>query len=234
MRIGTAGWAIPREFKRFFPDEASQLVSYSQVFNCVEINSTFSKIHRPETFEKWALQTPDDFEFSLKLHRSFTHECDLRPNLKDFKKNLLEMGNLGEKWKVLLLQFPGKQDFHEKKMARFYENIRKVFAGAIVIEPRNLSWASKESMKLMKEYKVSKVIADPERCPVDSKNILSLGGITYARLHGSPVIYRSSYPKSFIKKLHQDLSSYERPWCIFDNTALGKATGNALTLRSLS
>lgn len=144
------------------------------------------------------------------------------------------MGNLGSKWQVLLLQFPGKQEFHEGKMGKFYEHIRKLFGGAIVLEPRNPSWLSKESKALMKDFKVSKVLADPERCPNDSKTILSTGGITYVRLHGSPDIYRSSYTRSFLRQLHQELSSYRKPWCIFDNTTLGKATGNALTLRSMT
>lgn len=234
VRIGTAGWSIPKEFKKHFPEEESQLASYSQVLNCVEINSTFSNIHQASTFEKWALLTPDDFEFSLKLHRSFTHESELKPKVSDLKNNLLLMGHLGRKWKVLLLQFPGKQKFHEKRVGRLYDSIRKFYDGAIVVEPRNLSWLSKESSALLKEFKISKVIADPERCPHNIKNILSTGGITYFRLHGNPVIYKSSYNRSYLKKLSQDLSLYKKAWCIFDNTAMGKATGNALTLRSMT
>jgi uncharacterized protein YecE (DUF72 family) len=230
LRIGTAGWSIPYEYKKFFPEEGSHLERYSQIFNCVEINSTFSKIHRPNTFEKWAAVTPDDFQFSLKLHRTFTHECDLKPSSVELKNNIRLMSSLGEKWKVLLLQFPGKQNFNEKKMGRFLEIIRKHYAGFVVIEPRNQTWISKEAKSLMKEFKVSKVVADPERCPHDSRNILSTGEITYYRLHGSPVIYRSSYSKDFIQKIEHDLSAFKNPWCIFDNTAQGKATGNALTL----
>lgn len=170
----------------------------------------------------------------MKLHRSFTHECELKPKVAVLMNNLLKMKHLGSKWKVLLLQFPPKQNFHEAKMSRFYEIIRKHFEGAIVVEPRNLTWLAKESKALMKEFKVSKVLADPEKAPHDSKNILSTGGVTYVRLHGSPVVYCSSYSKEFLKSLSKDLSSYKRPWCIFDNTAHGKGTGNALALRSKS
>lgn len=82
----------------------------------------------------------------------------------------------------------------------------------------------------MKEFKVSKVIADPERAPHDSKQILSSGGVTYIRLHGSPEIYRSSYSDEFLVSLKEELNTYKKPWCIFDNTTFGKATGNALKL----
>lgn len=231
MKVGTAGWSIPIEFQRQFPEEESQLQSYSRVFPCVEINSTFSKIHLPRTFEKWAQLTPEKFEFSLKLHRSFTHVSDLTPRALELRKNLELMSHLGDKWTVLLLQFPGSRQFDEKKMARFYELIRKSFSGHLVVEPRNMSWLSKESRALMREFKVSKVIADPERCPHETKAILTSGGITYYRLHGSPIVYRSSYSRSFLRKLHTELKHAKNPWCIFDNTTLGKGTGNALTLR---
>jgi uncharacterized protein YecE (DUF72 family) len=234
MKAGTAGWSIPREFESFFPEEGSHLERYSKVFNCVEINSTFNKYHLPRTFEKWSRLTPDNFEFSLKLHRNFTHDSDLNPSSLNLKKKLKEMNWLGEKWKVLLLQFPGKLNFHEKRMARFYKILRQNFSGAIVIEPRNLTWVTKESRDLMKEFEVSKVMADPERCPSENKSILTAGGITYFRLHGSPEIYKSSYKSKFLKDLNIQMSQYCNSWCIFDNTTFGKATGNALTLVNLS
>lgn len=230
MRIGTAGWAIPKEFQDSFPTDGGHLQRYSRVFNCVEINSTFSKIHRASTFAKWFESTPEDFEFSLKLHRSFTHGSDLKPRVKDLKSNLELMKHLGQKWSVLLLQFPSKQNFDEKRMGRFYSLIRRHYEGKLVVEPRNTSWLSVEARKLMKEFKVSKVIADPERCPHRTKDILRSGEITYYRLHGTPDIYRSSYSRAFLKSLKTDLIQYDNPWCIFDNTTLGKATGNALEL----
>lgn len=232
IRIGTAGWSIPGEFQSFFPAEGSHLERYSRVFNCVEINSTFNKIHRADTFEKWASVTPSDFEFSLKLHRSFTHNPDLKYKVSDLKNNIQLMSHLGPKWTVLLLQFPGKLEFNQKKMSKFYEVIRKNFSGAVVVEPRNLTWLSQESKQLLKEYKISKVVADPERCPHKTKDVLKFGGISYFRLHGSPEIYKSSYSKNFLKDLAKDLNSYKNCWCIFDNTTYGKATGNALTLHS--
>lgn len=232
-RIGTAAWTIPSEFKKSFPEEGSHLERYSKVFNCVEINSSFNKIHLPRTYEKWALLTPPDFEFCIKLHRSFTHDCALKPSASKLKENLRDINNLGNKWKVLLLQFPGKMQFDANNMARFYEQIRKSFDGAIVLEPRNLSWLNPDSRKLMHQFKVSKVIADPERCPHKTKNILATAGITYTRLHGGPIIYRSSYSQSFLKKLSGELKGQQNPWVIFDNTSLGAATGNALKLQGI-
>jgi len=228
MKIGTAGWNIPADFRSSFPEEGSHLFRYSQILNAVEINSTFYNFHQPKTFERWASETPDDFQFSIKLHQSFTHDCDLRPKVREMKEFFSSVHHLGTKFKVLLLQFPGKMIFHEKNMNRFYELIRKNFEGHIVIEPRNETWVSKESRKLLKDYKISKVIADPERCPSPFKTI---NGLVYYRLHGSPIIYRSSYSKAYLKRLKKELQGYKDAWCIFDNTTFGQATGNALELR---
>lgn len=227
MRIGTAGWNIPAEFRSSFPEEGSHLTRYSQILNAVEINSTFYKYHQARTFARWKEETPANFQFSVKLHQDFTHKCDLYPKVRDLKNFFQGVNELGEKWKVLLIQFPGKMEFHEKKISRFYDLLRRNFEGHIVLEPRNLTWISKESLKLMKEFRISKVIADPERCPLKKNPEF---GIHYVRLHGSPIIYRSSYTKKFLKGLKRDLQSIRNPWVIFDNTTFGLATENALFL----
>jgi uncharacterized protein YecE (DUF72 family) len=54
-------------------------------------------------------------------------------------------------------------------------------------------------------------------------------------MHGSPRIYYSSYAPAVIDALHTAIvaeTTVEDTWCIFDNTAMGAATANALDLRS--
>lgn len=233
MFIGTASWSIPRDFSKPFPSEGSHLERYSQILNAVEINSSFYKEHRAKTFERWAKAVPESFKFSVKLSKIFTHESALKPNAKELLLCLDNYFNLGSKLDVLLMQFPGKMEFDLKKMERFYKIIRKNYQGHIVIEPRNLSWISEDSQKLMLDYQISKVIADPERVSGGSKKILHASGITYYRLHGSPIIYRSSYTKKFLKELSLEIKRPNNTWCIFDNTTLGFGIKNALELQKL-
>lgn len=80
----------------------------------------------------------------------------------------------------------------------------------------------------MHDYNISKVFADPERCPCEGE-----GSVTYYRLHGTPVIYRSSYSLNFLKELAIKLKTSKDVWCVFDNTTLGLATSNALDLKRL-
>jgi len=84
---------------------------------------------------------------------------------------------------------------------------------------------------LLKNFRVSRVAADPARVP-QAREPGGWNGLAYYRLHGSPTIYRSAYSAKFLDTLSDDLRvrAASPVWCIFDNTAEGAATGNALDL----
>jgi len=79
MRIGTAAWSLPLRLSERFPGEGQHLQRYARVLNCTEINSSFYRSHRIETYERWAALTPADFRFAVKLPRSVSHEARLTP-----------------------------------------------------------------------------------------------------------------------------------------------------------
>jgi len=59
-------------------------------------------------------------------------------------------------------------------------------------------------------------------------------GLAYFRLHGSPRIYYSSYDSAYLDALADQLRDMRRrripTWCVFDNTALGAAAHNGLSI----
>jgi uncharacterized protein YecE (DUF72 family) len=59
----------------------------------------------------------------------------------------------------------------------------------------------------------------------------------YLRLHGSPRMYYSDYTHDMLRetgaRLRARCAAGVSCWCIFDNTTLGAATGNALELARL-
>jgi uncharacterized protein YecE (DUF72 family) len=60
-------------------------------------------------------------------------------------------------------------------------------------------------------------------------------GLTYRRLHGSPVMYDSPYPPATLAALAKTMTveAEQAPaWCVFDNTRLGAATTDALALKA--
>jgi len=232
--IGTAGWAVPAADRSAFPPEGTVLQRYAERFACVEINSTFYRSHRPSTFERWAESVPAGFRFSLKVPKAITHERRLVDCDDLLEQFLNESAGLGEKRAALLVQLPPKLAFEADVAGAFWRNLRVRTAAVIVCEPRHPSWFAPDVDAMLREYRVSRVAADPAVVP----EAAIPGGdpsIAYYRLHGSPRTYYSDYEAQALHRYAEMFSASEAPdvWCIFDNTASGAATANALALAQL-
>jgi uncharacterized protein YecE (DUF72 family) len=108
--------------------------------------------------------------------------------------------------------------------------MRSRFAGDLVIEPRHASWGAEEAEALLHGFDVIRADADPLPFPAPARRSKPQM-MQYARLHGSPVMYRSRYGDAFLKAVAEDLRQGD--WCIFDNTAEGAAVPNALALQKI-
>jgi uncharacterized protein YecE (DUF72 family) len=230
--VGTAGWTIPTSAAEWFPAEGTSLQRYSSRFGGVEINSSFHRPHRASTWAKWAESVPEDFRFSVKMPKTISHQAklvDCAPLVETF---LEEVSGLGRKLAVLLLQLPPKLAFDEALAGAFLEQLRSRTAARIACEPRNASWFEPEADALLERLQVARVAADPsvvEQAAVPG----GWRGFSYWRLHGSPVMYRSSYEDrldGYAAAIAAESSQGRETWCMFDNTASSAATGDALAL----
>ena len=231
--IGTAGWSIPRAAQRRFPAGESLLARYAKVLPAVEINSTFYRPHQASTFERWAASVPRSFRFSVKLPQTITHEQGLAKTAKLLDIFLADLAPLGSRLGCLLAQLPPSLAFDARAARGFFTVLRKRFDRDVALEPRHASWFEDRADRLLKEFKVARVAADPPRAAGgDAPG--GWQGLAYFRLHGSPRMYYSSYEQGSLDALAVKLGDLRRrrvpAWCIFDNTTLGAATGNALSL----
>ncbi|MDO9004453.1 MAG: DUF72 domain-containing protein [Aquabacterium sp.] len=239
-RICCAGWALPKEAQGLFAPEGSHLERYASRFSGVEINSSFYRPHKPATYARWAASVPSDFRFSVKVPKAITHErrlVDCQDLLGAF---LLEVGQLGHKLGCLLVQLPPSLALDPNRADVFFAMLRARHEGHVVIEPRHASWFGEQGSALLARHRIDRVLADPAPCagaawPLAGGDVASR--IAYYRLHGSPRIYYDNYDAGYLQalahRLHEDALSFESVWCIFDNTALGAATFNALELTNL-
>lgn len=231
--IGFAGWSLPKEHAASFPTEGTHLHRYARLFRIVEINSSFHRPHRAATYAKWASSVPDDFQFAVKVPKIATHEGRLVDAEGVLDRFLSEATQLGEKLKVLLVQLPPSLSFDAGIAERFFAALRDRYSGDIACEPRHASWFEPDAELVMTRFQVARVAADPARIDLASRPG-GWKGLIYYRLHGSPRTYYSSYSKEYLEALAKALQIAARKstvWCIFDNTASGAATGNALDLR---
>ncbi len=231
--IGCAGWSLPKSYTQHFSSSGSHLERYAARFRGVEINSSFYRPHRPQTYAKWASSVPQHFRFAVKVPKVITHEKRLKNIREPLDKFLDEVTELGDKLGPLLVQLPPSLAYEKDVSTNFFGVLREVFAGQVVCEPRHATWFEHEADTLLEKFQIGRVAADPALLP----QAFEPGGwksLVYYRLHGSPTIYRSAYSPEFLDHLATSLQKQRQQpipaWCIFDNTAEGAATGNALDL----
>lgn len=229
--IGCAGWNIPRPFAGSFPLSGTHLQRYAQIFSAVEINSSFYRHHKPESYKRWANAVPEGFRFAVKAPRTITHERRFVGSEAELETFVAAIRMLGRKLGPILLQLPPSFRFQRQIADQFFVKLRQHFRGQVVIEPRHASWFQTEPQQLLYEYQISRVAADPA-CVPEAAEPMEGGDIAYYRLHGSPQIYYSPYNETTLTELAERLKSHSASakdiWCIFDNTIVGYSTDNAL------
>jgi uncharacterized protein YecE (DUF72 family) len=235
LRIGTAGWSIPTSEKERFPGSGSHLERYAHRLGAAEINSTFHRSHRRSTYERWAANVPDHFRFSAKLPKAISHNRELRSFDFLVGQFAQELGPLGHKLSVVLVQFPPSFAFEAEAISGLFAALRGSFDVSLACEPRHASWFDHEADTFLAGYRVARVAADPVLFPRGERP----GGwldLAYYRLHGSPRTYYSAYDRGALCEARRKLLSEDAApsrWCIFDNTAASAAASNALDLSEM-
>jgi uncharacterized protein YecE (DUF72 family) len=207
------------------------LQRYAAQLNCVEINSSFYRPHRQQTYQRWAASVPAGFRFSVKMPKLITHVQRLQGCDQALDEFVLQCSGLGDRLGCLLVQLPPSLAFVESDAEAFFISLRRRFPGHVVLEPRHESWTDAEA--LLVHYHIVQAAVDPSRISTDSTP-RGWPGLKYWRLHGSPRIYYSPYDLFRLERLAVELQAASADglaaWCIFDNTASGAALDNALTL----
>lgn len=233
IAIGTAGWALRTDVQHEFPGDGTHLTRYARRFGGVEINSSFYRPHRRTTYERWRDSVPAGFRFAVKVPRTITHEARLHDAEPLLDRFLGEIGGLGERLGPLLVQLPPSLAFDASVADAFLTSLRARHPGPVALEPRHQSWFTGDGDALLRRHDVAGVAADPAPVPFAARP-WGAPSLVYLRLHGSPVVYRSRYDANYILAAADTLAraaqSPANAWCIFDNTADGFATVNALEL----
>ncbi|MDB5679300.1 DUF72 domain-containing protein [Sphingomonas bacterium] len=214
-----------------FDNGESNLARYATRFNAAEINSSFYRPHKSETYARWAASVPDGFRFAVKLPKAITHERRLVDCLEPVATFAAQTGELGNRRGPVLVQLPPTLVFDAQIAARFFDGLRHALGdAAIVCEPRHASWFAQDADQALIHHHIARVAADPAKVP-EAANPGGWPSLRYTRLHGSPRIYYSSYDATTIARLADEAAASDvESWTIFDNTASGAAIENALAM----
>jgi uncharacterized protein YecE (DUF72 family) len=220
LRIGISGWRYKPWRGVFYPSglpQKKELAFAAGAFNSIEINGTFYSLQSPESFGRWASETPTNFLFAVKGPRYITH----MRRLKDVKiplANFFASGvlRLGTKLGPILWQLPPNfrydrrrfedffkvlpQDTHSASLLARRHDKRIVSTPSIkatvdkplrhAIEIRHPSFVVPEFIELLRAHNVALVCADTVNWP----RLMDLtADFVYCRLHGSEELYVSGY-----------------------------------------
>ncbi|MEO6546859.1 MAG: DUF72 domain-containing protein [Ferruginibacter sp.] len=240
VRVGTSNVVVPGN-KKSFPTEyhdKSRLNFYSSLLPSVEVNSTFYKLPMPSTFERWSMDVPNNFQFTIKLWREISHGKKLVYKWDDIDRFMQAADRLGLKKGCILIQFPGKITFD------YYNQVEDILARLTEQDPhstwrkalefRSSTWYVNETHELLDEYGASIVLHDIPK----SRNLLpnKTAKFIYLRYHGPTGNYRGSYSDEFLKdqskKINAWLKTGKDVYAYFNNT-MGSAFENAMSLKKM-
>lgn len=231
LHVGVAGWSIRKEHAHLFGGEGTHLQRYASRFAAVEINSSFYQSHQRDTYERWAKTVPAAFRFAVKAPKLLTHEACLEEVGAPLAQFVHQLGGLGRKLGCVLVQLPPSLAYDPRTVETFFAAVRARYRGPLVCEPRHPTWFTGAADRRLDAHGVGRVGADPP-CADDGGEPAASTRVIYYRLHGSPVMYHSRYDAAYLDRLGARMRSFRRTpvWCIFDNTARGAATINAIEL----
>lgn len=174
------------------------------------------------------MAVPHSFRFSVKLPRTITHDARLIGTGALLDAFLPGPEALGASLGCLLVQLPPSLAFSPNVAEDFFGELRARYDGPVAAEPRHATWFDDDAERLLVAWRVARVAADPARVPAAAE-LGGWPGTVYYRLHGSPRTYYSAYDDAYLDAVAERLrATLADAWCIFDNTTLGAATGNAL------
>jgi uncharacterized protein YecE (DUF72 family) len=228
--IGTSGFSYPHWRGNFYPQDLPQsewFLYYTKYFDTVEINTTFYRQIKKETFINWRKIAGDNFVFALKGNRFITH-------IKKLKNCQKDVGRFFEavEGDVILWQLPPGMRCDLKRLEEFLKILPQSFRQAF--EFRNQTWLNLGVYKLLRKYKVAVVFQDYPDWPMTEKVTASF---IYLRFHGRTGLYSSCYTKKellvWAQKIKDWLKQGRDVYAYFNNDALGYAIENAQTLKGL-
>ncbi len=247
LLIGTSGWAYPGWVDLFYPQDlrsTAYLPYYARHFRTVEVNNSFYRLPLGTTFEKWSLETPREFVFTVKLSRYITHIQRLS-GVKQATRNFLRNAQgLGMKLGPILAQLPPSLKADPKRLAVFLQGARSVAEELGIVVPlriafefRHPSWyGHAEVERVLRDEGAVTVFAHSTRYPYPYDEPRTAPWV-YLRFHGPRELFGSEYGAAGLKpwaaKTRGWLEEGSDVYAYFNNDAHGYAVKDAQALDAL-
>jgi uncharacterized protein YecE (DUF72 family) len=257
IKIGTSGFSFPDWVGTIYPPDIKKgdMLPYYEKqlgFKVTEINATYYTIPSPKSFAGMIKKTSPDFDFTVKAHKSLTHEIRDKntgkfiDNEEAFERFRYSIEPLKKEGRLIavLAQFP--YSFHTTVenydyIRIFKERLKDI---PIVVEFRNVNWHNQQSITFLKDNHLGYCVVDEPKfknlMPYNPTVTTDLG---YFRFHGRnphwfqasaaeryDYLYSKEELQSFIPDIKNIAGSVSKTIIMFNNCHVGKSVINAKQL----
>lgn len=189
IHVGIGGWVFEPWRGNFYPEglpQKRELEYASRKLTSIEVNGTYYGSQKPESFRRWAGETPDDFVFSLKGPRFTTNRRVLAEAGESIERFFASgVTELGNKLGPINWQFMETKAFDAADFEAFLKLLPKTVEGRRIrhaVEVRHPSFRSPDFAELARRHGVAVVVADSDKFPQIAD---ATADFVYARLQNA-------------------------------------------------
>jgi uncharacterized protein YecE (DUF72 family) len=190
VRVGTSGYHFKDWVGTIYPQgmpSSEFLPYYAQMFDCVEVNTTYYRVPGPALFEGMLKKVPAGFSFVVKTPKEMTHQREQFDEVvKPFLAGIEPVRDAG-RLSGLLAQFPYAFKPNPAGVNHL-EKMAKALVGAgipVNVEFRHSGWYGEETFSKLRELGLGFVNVDlPRLSKLPGPSNIATSPIAYYRLHG--------------------------------------------------
>ncbi len=228
--IGTSGWQYAHWRDCYFSGVAQKrwFEKVLHDFRTVELNVTFYRLPRRETFAGWHDRSPADAVITVKASRYLTHIKRLRDPYPSVQMLMDRIAPLAGKLGPLLVQLPpdlqAVPEALDETLAAFPSRVR------VAVEPRHASWWTDEVREVLERRGASLAWADRKGAITP---VWRTAGWGYLRFHEgrAPVwpFYERRDLAEWARRVAQTYDDGEDVYAYFNNDPGCAALDDAIT-----
>jgi uncharacterized protein YecE (DUF72 family) len=235
IRIGCSGWNYRHWRGVFYPDELrvkDWFAYYADRFDTVEINNSFYRLPKAETFDSWREQAPTGFCYAVKANRFITQAKKLKDCEEPLANMIAPTRHLKQALGPVLFQLPPTLHLDLDRLEAFLRLLPTDLTH--VFEFRDASWYITDTRALLDRYGAGFVAHD---FPGKASPRWAAGKVAYVRFHGGVGKYYGRYPEAVLLGwrdwMRRQIDDGRPVWVYFNNDGGGAAIEDAQALRTM-
>jgi uncharacterized protein YecE (DUF72 family) len=173
IHVGVGGWDYDPWRETFYPAglaRAKQLEYAGARLTATEVNATFYRLQKPESWDKWSASVPDRFRFAVKASRFCINRSDLRTAAEAIGKFSAQgFTRLGDKLGPILWQLAPTKRFDADEISAFFALLPTHRDGRALrhaVEVRHGSFRCREFVALAQAAGVAIAVCDSDDYPL--------------------------------------------------------------------